>query len=262
MALLHHSFFPRSEYDMNEYGWYVPNKNTGGTTLDLFDGFDELDHMIGKNYFWITKPEFLQTYTTTPRVPQKYRILIDCSGFNPKSIKVEYVGRKVHITGKEEYRGGAEDYSVKDFKKCYDVPQTVEIEKLASFMTYTGFLVIEFPLKETNVHPHGDLMPKIMDTTGGGKMFTMKLSLPDNYDQNKIWLFIKDRDFIVKTEDMSQKQHTHAKFYYYKRAVLPENTDFDHLKCTFESNKLVITAPLKTDYKIGFRTVPIEFKKH
>ena len=46
-------------------------------------------------------------------------------GFNPKSIKVEYVGRKVHITGKEEYRGGAEDYSVKDFKKCYDVPQTV-----------------------------------------------------------------------------------------------------------------------------------------
>ena len=47
MALLHHSFFPRSEYDMNEYGWYVPNKNTGGTTLDLFDGFDELDHMIG-----------------------------------------------------------------------------------------------------------------------------------------------------------------------------------------------------------------------
>jgi len=70
--------------------------------LDLFDGFDELDHMIGnlnifcflkhilfsfnflfegKNYYWITKPEFLQSYTTyTPRVPQKYRILVDCSG--------------------------------------------------------------------------------------------------------------------------------------------------------------------------------------
>ena len=74
-----------------------------------------------------------------------FSLLKNKKGFNPKSIKVEYVGRKVHITGKEEYRGGAEDYSVKDFKKCYDVPQTVEIEKLVCFMTYTGFLVIEFP---------------------------------------------------------------------------------------------------------------------
>jgi HSP20 family molecular chaperone IbpA len=247
---------------MNEYGgWYVPNKNTGGATLDLFDGFDELDCMIGKNYFWINKPEFLQSYALTPRVPQKYRIMIDCSGFNPKNIKVEHSGRKVYITGKEEYRGTAEDYSLKDFKKSYDVPAQAEIEKLICFMTTTGYLVVEFPLKETTNHSNGDLIPKIVDTTGGGKAMTMKFSLPDNVDQTKIWLFIKDRDFIVKTEDMSQKHHLYAKFFYYKRAVLPENTDFDLLKCTYEGNKLVITAPLKTEYK-SYRTVPIEFKKH
>ena len=111
------------------------------------------------------------------------------------------------------------------------------------------------------MHPHGDLVPKITDVSGGGKTMTMKFCLPDNYDQTKIWLFIKDRDFIVKTEDMAQKIQTHAKFFYYKRIVLPENTDFEMLKCTCEGNKLVITAPLKTEYK-GVRTVPIEFKKY
>jgi len=101
MSLLHHTFFPRSEYDMSDYGWYVPypyaykgmgfsgtpgytgltgnvgglsysgnvsspsytggvleptypfNKNTGATTLDLFDGFDEFDCMIGILLFLI-----------------------------------------------------------------------------------------------------------------------------------------------------------------------------------------------------------------
>ena len=163
------------------------------------------------------------------------------------------------------------------------MPQQAELEKIVSFMTSTGYLVVEFPrefltsslcekkifnffyqnflkVKETTNHPHGDLIPKIMDTTNGCKTMTLKLSFPDNVDQTKIWLFIKDRDLIVKTEDMSQKHHTHARFFYYKRAILPENTDFDLLKCTFENNKLVVTAPLKTEYK-SFRSVPLEFKK-
>jgi HSP20 family molecular chaperone IbpA len=246
---------------MSEHGWFVPNKNTGVTTLDVYDGFDELDNVMGKNYFWITKPEFLnQSYAMTPRVPQKYRIMLDCSGFTAKNIKVEHTGRKLFISGKEENRVGSEDYSVKDFKKCYDVPQQAELEKIVSFMTATGYLVVEFPLKETASHPHADLIPKILDTTNGCKTMTLKLSFPDNIDQTKIWLFIKDRDLIIKTEDMSQKHHTHARFFYYKRAVLPENTDFDLLKCTFENNKLVVTAPLKTEYK-SFRSVPLEFKK-
>lgn len=51
MALLQHSFFPRSEFDMSEHGWFVPNKNTGVTTLDVYDGFDELDNVMGNSLF-------------------------------------------------------------------------------------------------------------------------------------------------------------------------------------------------------------------
>jgi hypothetical protein len=42
--LLPHSYFPRSMYDMNQ--WHKP-LDSGMTTTDLFDPFDELDHMIG-----------------------------------------------------------------------------------------------------------------------------------------------------------------------------------------------------------------------
>ena len=43
---IHHGYFTRSQYDMNE--WYNPIKyGTNATTLDLFDSFDELDTTIG-----------------------------------------------------------------------------------------------------------------------------------------------------------------------------------------------------------------------
>jgi hypothetical protein len=101
-------------------------------------------------------------------------------------------------------------------------------------------------------------------TGGSGKGIQMKFSLPDNYDSTKVFCYIKDRDFIVKTEDKSQKYDAYVKYYYYKRSSLPENTDFDQLKCYSENNKIVLSAPIRTDYKGQFRSVPMEYctKKH
>ncbi len=49
-TLIHHGYFTRSQYDMNE--WYNPIKyGSSTTTLDLFDSFDELDTTIGIFYF-------------------------------------------------------------------------------------------------------------------------------------------------------------------------------------------------------------------
>jgi len=42
MSLVPHSFFPRSQFDMDR--WTNPMKNMH-STLDLFDAFDELDHV-------------------------------------------------------------------------------------------------------------------------------------------------------------------------------------------------------------------------
>ncbi len=49
MSLVPHSFFPRSQFDMDR--WVSPLKNVH-STLDLFDAFDELDHVRDLDIFY------------------------------------------------------------------------------------------------------------------------------------------------------------------------------------------------------------------
>lgn len=51
MSLIPHSFFPRSMFDMDQ--WHRPFSDMGLSTMDLFDPFDELDHMMGNKLFMI-----------------------------------------------------------------------------------------------------------------------------------------------------------------------------------------------------------------
>ena len=59
--------------------------------------------------------------------------------------------------------------------------------------------------------------------------------------------------------DKVDRQDGTSRFYYYKRSTLPENTDFDQLKCNFEQGKLKIEAPIRTDFK-SMRNIPINYK--
>jgi HSP20 family molecular chaperone IbpA len=257
MSLIPHNFFPRKLFDMNE--WFKAHPE-GLTTLDIFDPFDELDHMIGHNLEWLNKPEFLQPFPLVPKVPQKYRITVDCHGYNPKSIKTEIKGLKLIVSGREEEKQEGEDFSIKEFKKTYDLPAHAEVDKLVSFMTGNGHLVIEVPLKEIEHHQHTDLFPQIIDTENGGKAVSLKFGVPAKIDPSKISVSIKDRDLIVKAEDKVEKPDGISKFYYYKRTTLPENTDFEQLKCNYDNHKISVAAPLKLDFK-SFKKVPIEYKK-
>lgn len=71
--------------------------------------------------------------------------MVDCAGYDPKSIKTDVSGRKLTVTGREDYKTNPEDYSTKEFKKTYELPAHCESDKLVSFMTPYGNLVIEFP---------------------------------------------------------------------------------------------------------------------
>lgn len=258
MALIPHNIFPRSMFDMDQ--WFHPNhKHQGPSTLDLFDPFDELDHMIGRNMEWLNKPEFMN-FPLMPRVPQKYRIVVDCHGYQPKSIKTEINGQRLTVVGNEEVKHDGEDFSVKQFKRTYVLPENCESDKMASFMTKHGQLVIEMPLRETQVHSNTDLFPRIVDTENGGKAVTMKFNVPENIDPSKVCVSIKDRDLIVKAEDKVEKPDGISRFFYYKRTTMPENTKFDELKCNYDNHKLSICAPLNLDFK-ACRTVPIECNK-
>ena len=105
---------------------------------------------------------------------------------------------------------------------------------------------------------NSELSPNIVEQNGN-KMVTMKFSLPENIDPSKIHVSIKDRDLICKFEDKVQKSDSTSKLYYYKRATLPENTDFDQLKCYYDQGKLSVQAPFKSDYR-PYKTVPIDYK--
>jgi HSP20 family molecular chaperone IbpA len=260
MALIPHNFLPRSMFDMEQ--WLHPNaKHTGPNTLDLFDPFDELDHMIGRNLEWLNKPEFLNV-PLVPRVPQKYRIVVDCHGFRPQSIKTEVKDDKLTVIGHEEVRHDEhEDFQVKQFKRTYRLPPTCETEKLVSFMTRHGQLVIEIPMKETELHSNTDLFPRIVDGENGTKNVTMRFNVPENIDPSKVSVSIKDRDLIVKAEDKVEKPDGISRFFYYKRTTLPENTRFEDLKCNYDNHQLSIAAPLDMEMK-KHRAVPIEHKKH
>jgi len=246
MALIPHGFLPRSMFEMDN--WFHP-------TLETFDPFDELDHMVGRNMEWLQRPKFLEPIPAVPKVPEKYRICVDCPGYSPSALKTEFKNGKLVVTGKESKKDESGDFSQREFQKSYQLPTNAEPERLASFVA-GGKLVIEVPLKNERVVD--DLFPRI-EEKNGHKSVAMNCSVPAGIDPSKVTVTCKDRDIIVKAEDKVEKPDGVSKTYYYKRCTLPENTDFTALKCHFnkDSHKLSIEAPINPQLKHS-RHIPIE----
>jgi HSP20 family molecular chaperone IbpA len=257
MSLIPHGFFPRSAFDMDR--WMTPFNNQL-STLDAFDPFDELDNMIGRNMQWINRPDWMMPFSQT-KVPQKYRVTLDCQGYNPSSIKTEWKGNVLTVSAREEERLESGDYSVKEFKKTYTMPPQAECDKMVSFMTGDGQLCIEVPLKETTRHPNADLFPAIVEE-GGQKKVKMNFAIPENIAPEHIHVNIKDRCLVVKAEEKQSRPDGVSKFHYYKKTTLPENTDFDHLKCDYDekTHQINVSAPLNLNWQP--RNIPIEQGKH
>jgi len=255
MALIPHTFLPRSMFDMDS--WFKPaHHNHGGlahthgpSTLDVFDSFDDLDRTMSRNMQWLQKPSFLNFDPfRVPKVPQKYRINLDCRGYSPKSIKTEVKDGKLFVKGSEGHRQENGDFAIREFHKTYTLPEEVDADKLASFITTNGHLVIEIPFKNHGLLSNTvneALFPKIVDGENGQKSVQLKLTLPKNIDPAKITVTCKDHDVIIKGEDKFEKPDGFSQTYYYQRTTLPENTDFHALKCLYDNqHHLSINAPM------------------
>lgn len=272
MALIPHTFFPRRMFDMDTW---LPSTVSGlsplqsamiPSTLDVFDPFDELDRMMSRNLRWIDRPASILP-ALLPVVPQKYRITVECPGYNADNIKTELKeqhGRHVlKVHGKEETgKKGSDDYSTKEIKKTFTLPANIEHEKMVSFMTPGGHFVIEFPLRETAMTPNLGLLPQIMDVSGGGKQVQMQFPLPENIDPSKVQVSIKDRDLIMRVEDSTETPDSISRVHIFNRTTLPENTDLDAIKCVIENNQLRVTAPVNLQMTgSGMRSIQPEVKK-
>lgn len=163
------------------------------------------------------------------------------------------------MSGREEDKQSEDDFSTKEFKKKYQLPENCETDKLVSFMTTPGHLVIEMPLKEKEKHLDMDLFPKIVEDKDGKSKVSLDFQMPQDIEPEKINIHVKDRDLIVKAEDHKDNKDGKSRFYYYKRMTLPENTDFKNLNCVWNNSRIAVNAPLLNESG-DHKAVPIELK--
>lgn len=258
--------FPRQLFDFD---------NFFGRSLDLFDPFDEVDlasDRMQSALQWLQDPPRLQQelcpVTGHKKRPHtdKFRVTLDVHGYKPEDLSVKVVGRKLFIEGKQELRDG-EDFSVREMRKTYDIPENASFEHMTSFLTSKGTLVVEFPLvtetKQRDDHQHqlqhvGDSIkefnfedffksafePKISaDVEKGGKKIDLSLDMT-GFKPEQIQIHLKDHDLIVQAESSAADKHHTARSYIYKAVTLPPNIDVDHMRSFLHDGKrLVITAP-------------------
>jgi len=259
--------FPRNLMDF---------ENFFGQSLDVFDPFDELDlasHQMQSALQWLQDPPRLQqelcpvTGHKKRAHSDKFRVTLDVTGFKPEDLSVKVVGRKLFINGKQEFRDG-EDFSVKEMRKTYDLPENASFEHMTSFLTKKGTLVVEFPLitlaKERDDHRHqlekyganvkefnfdeffkSAFEPKISDDADkkGGKKIDLSLDMT-GFRPDQIQIHLKDHDLIVQAESSASDKHHTARSYIYKAVTLPPNIDIEHMRSFLHDGKrLVISAP-------------------
>lgn len=226
------------------------------SALDLFDPFNEMDRLAGRNLRWLDEPNILPSRLMQPLVPQKYRITLDCAGFHESSIKTNVKGNKLEISAQEGNAAAkdSDNYTLRELKRTYELPNYVDANRLVSFMTNRDVLVVEIPFKETALGTAA-LLPNIDEAA---KKVSLDVDIPQNVDPSRIKVTCKDNDLIVKADyrEKNDDGSTRSKIHYLRRTTLPENTKFDTLKCEADSGKLRISADLGPHHR---KRVPIEF---
>ena len=245
MSLIQHRFYPgSSDWGLRPEELYYP----GLFELEFYDPFEDFEHFLDRNLRWLNRPERLREakpQKAEPSKAHKFRVRVNCKGYNQNSVQTNIQDNYLIVTGKEGNRTeGTGDFSIKEFKKTFKLPDNVEKDKLASYLTPSGRLVVEIPLKETEQEE--EEKPKTV-TEAGVKKWVLKLNMPKNIDPKDIHVTCRERDVIVQVESNLEKKEPGSEVHFYKKFILPENCNLDALKCVYEQNKLEICAPIKDE---------------
>lgn len=239
--------------------------------LDLFDPWDLVDQTVHRHLQWLDQPDTLRLQRS--EVPHRYRITLNCEGFKLKSLKTkleQVQGQNVlRVIGLEE-RGNrnSDNFIKKELKRLFMLPKNVMVDKMVSFMTPEGLLVIELPLRirerssnqqVRSTSPTKLLLPRVFETKSG-KEVRIKFPLPDNIEPDKINVTVKDRDLILRVEDKHVSSDSTTRIHIYDRATLPVDTVWSQLKCEREGDLLVVSAPLSSTSKSKSRNVEVEME--
>jgi len=201
------------------------------------------------------------------KMPQKFRILIDCSDCNPKTLKtqIKTVNDQKHLIvcadeQKINKNVKCDTSCTTKFKRTYTLPKQCDINKMISFVTPNGHFVCEFPLQEVVCCQDIDMVPKI-EKTPEGRIVSLRVPIPQSVDPSKVKLTVKGCECILRFEDRFGTEDCVSRVYFYNRCTLPDGADLNKIKCSADKHRLIITAPLLTDSKTWqSRDIPIQRK--
>ena len=127
-----------------------------GDQLDFFDPWRDFDTFptalstFPNSFRWINEPRRLGrsaaassfhtssnsnnlipiTTNPLPALSEKFRVQLNVAGFNPDTIRTRVEGRKVIVDAKQEDRQSDGDYSVREIRKTYELPEHAGKKKI------------------------------------------------------------------------------------------------------------------------------------
>jgi len=156
----------------------------------------------------------------TTRTPQKYRITVNCQGFDPNTIRTKLrreLGQNHLIL---TCQGQQEQASC---KRSFTLPQNCLVDKMQKSIVGRNQLVCEFPLKR---RLDLDLVKHVVGS-GNGKMYVAECRIPDFVDPTQVTVCVKGHELIVCLKDtLSDKV---AKGQFVVRTTLPIKTDITNI---------------------------------
>jgi len=281
------SFFPIRRYRLYD----DPFDRFFGDQLDLFDPWNDFDvfptalTMRPNAFRWVNQPQRLthsscsgqNGHALQPSSPaphaEKFRVQLNVAGFNPETVKTHVEGRKVIVEAKQEERQKDGDYSIREIRKTYDLPEHADASQLASYVTPNNMLVIEVPIRnpeaerrlaekkndQTNLAQFGayrdplfdyagflggsDFQPRIVDKGNNEKQLEIAVPMK-TYKPEEIKVSVKNNQLIVQGEHRHKDENRSERTYFYKSTILPPGTQVDHLQSHLTNDgQLKIEAP-------------------
>jgi len=247
-----------------------------GEQLDLFDPWRDFDtfptalSMMPNEFRWINEP----LRPTTTRLPsEKFRVQLNVAGFNPQTIKTRVDGRKVIVEAKQEERQPSGDFSHREIRKTYDLPEHADASHLTSYVTPNNMLVIEVPIRspeaerrlqqaqkdERSLAQFGqyrdptfdyagfvggsDFQPRVVDKGNNQKQLEMTVGMK-SYKPQEIKVSVKNNELIVQGEHRHKDANRSERSFFYRSTTLPPGTQVDQLESRLtDDGQLKIEAP-------------------
>jgi len=214
------------------------------------------------------------TSSLLPALSEKFRVQLNVAGFNPETIKTRVEGRKVFVEAKQEDRHGDGDYSIREIRKTYDLPEHADVFNLASYVTPNNMLVVEVPVNSPRIDrglshtmadtnaltqfgqfrdpifdyngfvSSPDFRPRLVDTSiGGQKQLKMSLGVK-NYRPEQIKVSVKNNELIVQAEHQYNDNNRSERSFLTKSITLPPGTQVEQVRSFLNTDgQLEIEAP-------------------